>query len=260
MRFFFSLFFLVPLWVWALPGCNPSSPLIPEEGFIMSKEAFLTLEAGYLGDWVFERELELRENEQGIRDQFDNFKRQTQSGFIGLNFADRVEFFSLLGVSNLKFSQLPSKTTKIDYNSDFQFYYGFFAEALLAYWGKVDMSLASSYGYYKGSFDHVEVNGASIHPNASHYKYQEWNVSLAFSYKMDIFTPYLGFSYAHLQLKLKGLNTLPLSELNALTINNKRPVGLFGGFSIEPFKAVSLNLEARVIDEIALTLSLKVRF
>ncbi len=252
---------LCPFFLQALPIGNPSSPLLPEEGAFIAKESAITLEVGYLGDWVLDRSFTFKKNFTTPSDHFDDFYMMSQNGRISLNFADRVELHAQLGQGEIHISQMPTPTTKIQYLTNPSFIYGVFSNALIAFWGKVDLSLTAAYSAMRSSFQNIKVNGASESPIGKLH-YNEWNVSLGFSYKADLFSPYAGLSYSNAEIKFFNVGSVSsaLSPLNTFAIKNKRYMGLFLGCGLEAYKALSLNIESRLVDETAITATVKLRF
>ena len=98
LRYFRSMQFLQLLVFWVflilfLPGYalyngNPALPKIPEEGFFISKEAVLSLRAGYEGDLVFDRNMAPHIHKFKI---FENF------GVVAACFEERVDLYAGAG-------------------------------------------------------------------------------------------------------------------------------------------------------------------
>ncbi len=73
--------------------------------------------------------------------------------------------------------------------------------------------------------------------------------------KFDIFSPYIGVEASCARAKIKKLSRMDLSSLHSRT-----PVGIFLGCGLSPGTRVIINVEARLIDEQAVTVSGDLRF
>lgn len=261
-RFFACLFFLLfSSTLFALPQGNPSSPLLPENGFFVSKDSFFTVELEYVGDWIFDRSLKYRNKKNLLQNRFKSFYSWTQGGRFGLNIADRVEFFGQFGNTQLQFSQMPSPESQIDYKTKNALSLGAFINALIANWGHFNMSLNGGYLYYHVGMEEVKQNGAIIPAAPGTLTSREWTAGVGFSYDFPIVSPYIGAYYGRLFMKMKGLESVSsLQGIGFFSLKNKIPAGLCLGASITPCKGLSLTLETRLIDETALTAFVKLRF
>jgi hypothetical protein len=259
----FVLYFLLfPFFLGALPVGNASSPLLPEEGLFISKEAFMTVEMEWQGDWILRRPLKLEHRyTKTLRNKFTDFNMSTESGRLTLNLLDRAELHGQLGTSSFSLSQLPNSSTLMRYETKSSFSWGLFGNVLIAFWGNLDLSLAAGYMRCNADMDYVSVSGVSQHPPSGSIHMNEWNAALSFSYKMSFLTPYIGANYSQARYKFENMNELPfLSANNSFRVTNRIPIALAFGCSLQPYRGFAVNLEMRVLDETAYTLNVKMRF
>ena len=88
-----------------------------------------------------------------------------------------------------------------------------------------------------------------------------WQVDADMSYRIDIFTPYIGVKYSNVRSGVGILSTaISNSGLGVNFFENRSPVGVFIGCSLSSGKHFMLNIEGRLIDEEAVTISGDFRF
>jgi hypothetical protein len=86
-------------------------------------------------------------------------------------------------------------------------------------------------------------------------------VDLALSYRIEIFSPYIGLKYSDVRAKIGQFQTTIANNGSGSNVfNNRYPVGVFIGCSLTTGKYFMLNLEGRLVDEEAVTISGDVRF
>ena len=107
----------------------------------------------------------------------------------------------------------------------------------------------------------MTIDGIVQHANGTELHWRVWQIDMDMSYKIDIFTPYIGIKYSNVR---SGVGFFPISISNSgLGINyfeNRTPVGVFIGCSLSSGKYFMLNIEGRLIDEEAVTISGDFRF
>ena len=91
-------------------------------------------------------------------------------------------------------------------------------------------------------------------------KYQR-QLDLDLSYQIDLFIPYIGAMYSNARTKVAGFTT-PISNSGKGSdrFKNRIPVGVVIGCSLTSLKYFVLNLEGRLVDEEAVTISGDIRF
>ncbi len=89
------------------------------------------------------------------------------------------------------------------------------------------------------------------------YEANEWQIAPALSYQFNNFVPYIGVKYSDIDGDAKALVSGTEYKQDLKADGN---IGVFGGIDIVMGNFVSINIEGRMIDEEALTLSANARF
>jgi hypothetical protein len=261
LRLLFSLLFL-PLSLSALYNGNPSFPMMPDDGAFISKEYWIGLKAGYEFDDVYDRHLHMAgktpDHSQKKAQKYDSL---SNFGVVTLNLNDRVEIFGLLGSMSAKLSQNLFEDTKVSYATQTDFAWGAGGRAILAYWGDLQLGLNASYVWSNLSLSSLKVNGRSFAKEHTQFEFREWQVGIGVSYRFRWFIPYLGVDYSDFRTRIEHLNSIKfLFPEKHITFKEAYAMGLFFGFGISPVKAFNVNVEARLINENALTVSADFKF
>jgi hypothetical protein len=260
-RFLFSLL-LLPLKALALYNGNPSFPMMPETGLFISKDQWFGLKVGYEFDWVYDRRLRM----EGQRLEHCSKKVQTYESFsnfgvITLNFNDRVEIFGTLGAMSNEISQRPFSETKISYHTDAQFTWGVGGRAILAYWGDLQVSVNAAYVKSDPSLSSLKVNGNRYSTRPTEIDFSQWQIGIGASYRINWFIPYIGVDHSDFRMRIEHLDVIKfLIPSKHVTFKDSYPIGVFLGFGLSPHRAFNFNIEARFINENAVSLSADFKF
>jgi hypothetical protein len=155
------------------------------------------------------------------------FKILENLGVATLGFSERVEVYGGLGSFSAKFHEN---------NSGQQLVWKAGARVLV--WQSGDTFLTAHLGYQQASSVYREIAGG-----------------VGIARKFDIFSPYIGVEASSAKAKIKKR-----SEINSSTLHSRTPVGFFFGCGLSPGTRVIVNVEARLIDEQAVTVSGDMRF
>lgn len=245
------------------PVGNTSAPDIIQEGLFVPCDSWLDIRAGYEGDFVADGRMKQYAQSTG---RVDTFQQWTNSGTVTINVVDRVDIYGIFGSSKAeadwRFGNLSSGTvTRIELESKYSFLWGAGGRAILYEWCRTSLGLGGRYSSCHYQPDWLTSDGL-IQPTAgSHFSWREWQINLDISYKIDLFTPYIGLKYSNAQAKLKHFS-VPISQNQSQSnsFENRIPVGLYLGCALSSGKFFMLNLEGRVIDEEAVTISGDFRF
>ena len=261
MRLFFLLL-LIPINAIALYDGNPSLPMMPEHGFFISKEDWLGLKIGYLFDYVYDRKLHLDGIDQGLsRKKVQKYESLSNFGSITANFNDRVEVFGLLGVMSSELSQKPFSNTKITYHSNNQFAWGVGGRAIVAYWGDLQFCVNAQYVKSNPHVSSLKVNGNSYSTHHTDIDYTQWQIGIGISYRFNWVIPYVGVDYSDFREKIAHLKSIKFVIPSAqVTFKNSEMFGIFLGFGFAAPLGFQVNMEARFINENALSLSMDFKF
>ena len=108
------------------------------------------------------------------------------------------------------------------------------------------------------TIDGIEYSGTGITVDNG-AEWTEWHVALAVSKDLGILTPYVGVKYSDVLMSASAAyntqNTWTFDDVESDSI-----IGVFGGITIKPMKAVSIDLQGSFLDESSVSASVKVKF
>jgi len=258
----FVLLLLLPVKVLSLYNGNPSLPMMPEEGLIISREEWLGIKVGYELDYVYDRKLHM----QGqplvhMSKKVEKYHSLSNFGQVILNFNDRAELFGLLGAFSSDTVHHPLPGSKISYCSQSHFAWGVGGRAILAYWGDLQVGVNASYATSSPPLSSLKVNGRSYSTRHAVCDYTQWQVGAGACYRVDWFIPYIGIDYSNFRQRIKQLNAIQfLIPSKHVTFKGDYPFGIYLGLGLAPQRAFQLNLELRLINENAVSLDVGFKF
>lgn len=248
--------------LYAAPVGNPSAPQLIDEGFFMSCDTWVDVRAGYEGDFVADARMKQRREGHG---RVDSYQQTTNSGTVTINFVDRLDIFGVFGSSRTnaewRFTDAIGNVNQVEMETLYHFLWGVGARGILFEWGNTTLGIGGRYESCNYDPEWLTLDGVNIDPSGTRMNWHEWQVDLDISYRIDLLTPYIGLKYSSANSKLSGFS-IPIAS-NGVGKNhftNRTPVGLFIGCSLSTGKYFMLNVEGRLIDEEAVTISGDIRF
>lgn len=259
--------FLLPFVLWStgafgLYNGNPSLPMMPETGAFISREAWFGVKIGYELDYVYDRKLRMQgQHLEHSSKKVHTFNSLRNFGVLTLNFSDRVEIFSTLGVMSCDLSHTPFSDTKISYKTDSAFAWGVGGRAILAYWGDIQVSVNAAYLQSTPSLSSLRVGSSTYSTHGTEFDYTEWQIGMGVSYRFSWFIPYIGADFSNFRTRIEDLDSIraTLPSRHA-TFKDVYPCGIFLGFGLSPNRAFSVNFEARFINENAVSVTADFKF
>lgn len=247
---------------YALYNGNPSLPMMPEAGLLISKNFWLGLKVGYELDWVYDRKLKMENQHlKHFKKHAYRFESLSNFGVLTLNFADRVEFYTTLGEMFCELSHRPFPDTKISYHTDNHFAWGVGGRAILAYWGDLQVSVNAAYLQSMPSLSSLRVNHIFFSTRDTEFDFSQWQVGFGASYRLAWFIPYIGIDYSDFRTRIDHLDAIDEWIPNShVTFKDTYPIGIFLGVGFSPRWAFNVNVEARFINENALSVSADFKF
>lgn len=246
----------------AAPVGNPSAPRLIQEGFFIPKSCGVDARAGYEGDFVANAKLEQYDQGKG---RVDCYNQETNSGTVTFNVVDRIDIYGVLGSSrtsaNWRFVDSIGGVHRIELETNYEFLWGVGARGILYEWGNTSLGMGGRFesSHYFPCWLTSDGIPQSVINSTLHWR--EWQIDLDVSYKIDIFVPYIGVKYSNAQTKINGFS-VPISQSGTGNdqFKNRVPVGVFIGCSLSSSKYFMLNIEGRLVDEEAVTISGDIRF
>ena len=262
-KFLFLLLFLSgSIRAFALYNGNSSLPMMPESGAFIPREAWVGVKVGYEFDFVYDRRLRMQgQHLDHCNKKVHKFDSLSNYGVLTLNFSDRVEIFSTLGVMSCELSHTPFANTKITYRTDNAFAWGVGGRAILAYWGDIQVSVNAAYLQSTPSLSTLRVNNRTYSTYGTEFDYNEWQIGIGVSYRFSWFIPYIGADFSNFRTRIEDLDSIRsfLPSRHA-TFKDVFPCGIFLGFGLSPDRAFAVNFEARFINENAVSVSADCKF
>ena len=250
-------------WLHAAPIGNPSFPSIIQKGIFVSRNHSIDLRSGYEGDFVIDGNL--RQHDWGQGD-VDTYKQWNNSGSLTINAINRLDLYAILGGSNTKTNwrfENPTNQgiTRIELETDTDLLWAVGARAILCEWFNTTLGAGGRYSSCMNHPHSFKSNGITTAQMGAEIEFKEWQINMDVSYRIDVFIPYIGAKYLSAKSDLTGF-TVPISA--SLTGNNSfengSPVGVYLGCTLSSGHYFMFNIEGRLIDEDAITVSGEFRF
>jgi len=248
---------LVPLFyitsLYALYMGNPAEPQVIDAGFFISQDSAISIKAGYEGDWVFDRMLKTGGH------AIDRFHILMNQGVVSIGFLDRIELYGSVGSFSAQFWNRPREDGFMrDYGTHDRWTTGGGLKIILTQWDSTTLGVDGKYQYAAPQIAWTTVDGISI-ASRSHLVYQEWQVSLALSHTIDIFTPYIGATYSNVHATVSGAHGIGLAHAHFRAVNRNK-FGMAVGCGLCSGRKVDLTFEARFFDEQAVVAAGNIKF
>lgn len=166
---------------------------------------------------------------------------------------NNLEVYGLLGVAEggVKLDSFDTdpggSLYKCDFDVDSDFAYGAGLKLSYNYDENWVLGLDVHYIRHKNDYSGTITGGGATNTSTGDTTFQEWQVMPSVGYKISKFTPYLGFGYTDMRLKVetRGSNTTKYEADDN--------VGVVCGIAYEPYENLSLGVEGRFVDETAMS-------
>lgn len=247
-----SLFLLssFPCLAFALYNGSPALPEMPRENFFLQEDSIFSLKLDYQGDFVLGRRVTANSSFQN-----SSISSRLNGAELSLGFSDRVELYSLLGVSKTSFSSnYLDQTLHLSTKESFGGLIG--VRAIGAFWGDIKLGFDAKYFYGWPRIDSLRLGEDHLSGSCSQSVERQWQLGAGFSQTFAYFTPYVGVKYSKFFLDFIGVQSLD----KEIAIQNVSPFGVFIGLGISGKKGPFLDLEASFLDEYAFSAALGFRF
>ncbi len=231
----------------ALYHGNPALPKCPEEGFYLAKEATVGLRVGYEGDFVWNRKLNAHLHKFEI---FENFGTAT------VTFLDRLDLYASGGSFSAQVRQ-QHEDARLEFDTQNGGVWKAGGRAVVYAYGETFVTVEAAYQQSRPALRDAALNGTPLERKGARLFYREVGASLGAAHKIDIFIPYLGIEGSYAWAKLSHLKGAATARIKA---HSRYPVGLFLGCGLSPGARVIVNVEVRLVDEQAISLSGDLKF
>lgn len=261
MKRFLALFVFSLISAFAAPVGNPASPEWIEKGFFIPEDWWWNVRIGYEGDFVSDGKMEQYSEGYG---RVDSYEQETNSGTVTFNFWDRVDLFAVLGSTreNADWRFVNSGNVyRIEMETNYDFLWGLGIRGILYVDEGIVVGMGGRYERTSSTPSWLTSNGVPQSVAHSELTWREWQINADVSYQIDIFNPYLGVKYSNARAELSGFaEAISEKGVGSNHFKNRVPIGVFIGCGLSSSKYFLLNVEGRLIDETAITVSGDIRF
>ncbi len=232
---------------------SPAEPSVIDKGFFIPENFWLSVEAGYQGDWVIDRNLEACGSVSG---SIEGFQMHMDQGVVTLGILNRVQLYGSVGSCKLDFSLIPhSPSSSFHLQSYNQLTWGAGLRALLFTWGDLGLGAILSYQHMNPSIKSIG-NLSLISSPEGGVRYTEWQGAAGFNYSVDIFNPYIAITYSYVHGGVHSHSPdIPLFHLKL-----RQRLGMALGCALSSSKIFDLTLEVRLFGQRALSAAGNIRF
>ncbi len=242
----------------ALEFGNPGAPGIIEKGLFFSPNNTIAIQAGYQRDWVFDRDMKAVSK---VRGRLEEFSYVADQGVLTMNIFKRIQCYGSVGALRISSRHTPNRTTLNEYETHDELTWGVGSRILFLQWQKLSFGIDGKYQSAKPSMRWMTSNGTPTPPASNtEIRMHEWQIGLGVSGQISLLYPYIGVKYSNAKSEFKNLPKDFLPNTTRFNTSNRRKFGLVLGSSISNGSLFSLNVEARLIDEEALSLSAELQF
>lgn len=256
------LFSLLSIQLLSAPVGSPAFPKILHEGFFIPKKCWVNIRGGYEGDFVVDGQM--RQDEEGSG-SVDKYTQTSNAGVATLNLLERLDIYGVFGTTTVsaqwRFSDMAERVRNAEMETHHDFIWAVGGRAVLFSHGNWDLGFGCRYSALHNHVLWLTIDGSNVSVNGARYRLREWQANLGVSYHIDLFTPYIGVDYLSVRSILNRIDSW-VADLGSQKDHfvNKVPVGLYLGCTLSTGKYFMLNVEARLIDEEAFSLSGDFRF
>ncbi len=246
MKHFFFLSFFASSVLYSAPIGNPTLPSLLQEGFVVPDKCWSNPQCGFVGDYLVQK----RFYSSDLHKPF--LSGTSEVGTVAWSVRERLNI--QLGLGSGQFSWGWQQSGKmIQGNSRGGLLWG--GDAKLIIFGVRDTIFAID--AQAGGWDWMDgsssVNGRAGSGNArSLLRY--WQVGVAFTQNISLFSPYLGIAVNRTRFKVSRLSS------GSVWMHARHDIGPFGGCSISNGNRLLLNLEWRGWFEEGVSATAQLRF
>ncbi len=246
--------------IFAASVYNPLNPEIITDGFFISPASWINFRLGYEGNFVSDSRMDKK---IGLG-KVDNFKQDINSATITLNLQNRIDIFGVLGAarirSNWRFDNLAT-ISRIELETNYRLYWAVGTKIILYQWGSTALSVGSRYSKADPTISFVTLDGAPQTIGNTKIKYKDWQIDMGLAHQIDIFIPYLGVKYLNAKAEIRNSSVVLAENLQtSMKMKNEDRFGIYLGCSLSNSKYFLLTIEARFIDEEAISVMGELRF
>ncbi|MBX7066506.1 MAG: hypothetical protein K1X28_04690 [Parachlamydiales bacterium] len=220
---------------------NPADPALMNTGFFSGVYPFFKFTTGYIYDYTQNKRFVA--HDQTIK----RFGLHSQQGSFSFIFIERLQLFGSAGGSKETVVEKPLFDMVLDVHTNYHFSWSAGGKVILFQWGQTFISGDFTYfaipSSHKSYFKFLNRLNLPLDTEKQEFSLREWQASLGLSSRFYFLTPYAGVTYLR-------------SKLHAdIRYHNDVNWGYFYGLTVSLTGRLHVNVERRVRDEFAYTLS-----
>lgn len=259
MKNFVLLLIFFPMMGFALFVGNPSDPVFFQNGILMEEPSQYSLRTGYVSEYIYDA-LFVDEYDTTLTTR-TNATLSTYAAMAIFNLFYRWDLYVFMGASKLTMDEI------IETNRTLSWSIG--SKATLWQGEKVSIGIDAKYFGTDQKPDYFCIDGRvrPINPPFT-LELRQFQSAVLAGFQMGFFVPYFGVTYLWSKITptpVPGIIIFP--ELNNYkaefdsepSINHKK-IGVVLGATLVQEQQMTLNVEARIIDEKAVNISGEIRF
>ena len=251
-KIFISFFLLLFCQIISCPVSVPTAPRLIEEGFFTSPASSASFRLGYEGNFVWDAKLE---ETPETRDRIDSFQMDAHMGVGTINIINRFDMYGACGESriqgNWRIEEIEGIQSRLETETKYRLCWAAGAKALLFEWGKTALALGGKYFFTQPKMLWLIKDGSPIATDDTKIQWKEWQVDLALSHKVDLFTPYIGMKFDKKKVEMDGITQDSISSDGSgiLHMKERNCMGMALGCALSQGKQFMLVVEVRFFDE-----------
>lgn len=237
----------------ALYQGNPAACELPQQGILIPEEKAVNFKLGYQVEKVFDQAMVLKVPQYITSgNRISSFVNQ---GVVTLSIIDRLEIFSTFGTMKLSVKRAQFQGLEVEAQSKNSFVWSIGGRAMLLFWENTSLGGEASYLFSHSHLQSLWSNAMKVQIQDEPLKYTEWQIQLALSQRVSLFSFYLGGAYSYNQLSI----LLPWYPVYAV-YKNKHKISMVLGSSLSAQKGLTFNVEAKFFGETSLGGNIDLRF
>jgi hypothetical protein len=247
---------------WSLYLGNPATCELPQEGVFFPEETKVALKVGYQTQAVLDRKMELIAEQRFLGGSVDQVSLGFDQGVLVFNIVDRLEIIATLGSMRLSLNRqfIPGVQLALQTHSSFVWSIG--GQSMLILWGNTSLGVVANYLSSHPTPELLLFNQKSYSKRKTSISYNTWQIEVALSQKIDVFSVYLGgaYSYAELQIASDIFKKIAPNYLHEEKYKNRHALSMVMGVSLAANKAFTMNFEAQAFGQTAIGMRMEFRF
>lgn len=265
MKNFFALFLFVNFFfgvLFAAEAKNPSEPTLLSRGFFIPSSSPVNLRASYEGSYITNARMKQTQEGSG---RVDNFEVFSNLGLLVIDIDDRFDLYGGFGTStidsNWRFSNSSGGISRVVVESNNRYSWTIGINTTLFCWEQAFIGGGVRYSGAHADLAWATLNGVNLPTSNAEFRWLQWQAGVALGYKIGFFSPYLGGKYSNARARLQTL-AVPIAQDGSgkIHMENRNHLGVYLGVTVTSGEKFLFNLEGRIIDEEAVSVSGDIRF